>query len=145
MDDCIQLLKPLADKKNISIISDIAATTEACFDEMSMHTVCRNLIGNAIKFTNTSGEIRITAEKQDDKLAIHVIDNGVGMSPETIQKIFNQNQHLSTRGTNNETGIGLGFVVVKEFVEKNNGSIQIFSELELGTSVIVNLPTKLTT
>jgi signal transduction histidine kinase len=86
-------------------------------------TVLRNLISNSIKFTNIGGEIYINAEKQSGKVIISVRDNGIGISPENLDKLFDISQVLTTKGTLAETGTGLGLLLCREFVENHGGTI----------------------
>jgi signal transduction histidine kinase len=103
-------------------------------------TVLRNLISNAIKFTNSGGEININAENQPGKVIISVRDNGVGMSPENLAKLFDISQVLTTKGTFSETGTGLGLLICKEFVENHGGNIWAESVQGEGSIFRFSLP-----
>jgi two-component system sensor histidine kinase/response regulator len=140
INSCIQLLEANADEKSIKISNYIQEDMEAWCDEVSIHTIFRNIISNAIKFTSQNGSICITASKTDNEVKICINDNGVGMSNETIQLIFEENKHYSSSGTANEQGTGLGLMLVKDFIKKNNGKIDIVSKIGEGTSFSVILP-----
>jgi two-component system sensor histidine kinase/response regulator len=140
VSSCIQLLNANAENKNISIHFDSDENAIAWCDEVSIHTVIRNLISNAIKFTNSNGSIWVRTKRTDCKLQIEIIDSGVGMAEETIKKIFEQNEHFTSTGTNNEQGTGLGLMIVKEFVEKNNGIIKVESVIGKGSTFVIELP-----
>ena len=140
INSCIQLLEANAIEKNIRISNNIQEDIEAWCDEVSIHTIFRNIISNAIKFTAHNGHINITAVKTASEVIICISDDGVGMSPETIQLIFEENQHYSSSGTANEQGTGLGLMLVKDFIKKNNGKIDIVSKIGEGTSFSVILP-----
>jgi two-component system sensor histidine kinase/response regulator len=140
VSSCLQLLDANASSKNINIHFDSDENAVAWCDEVSIHTVIRNLISNAIKFTNSNGSIWIRTKRTDSNLRIEIIDSGVGMSDETIKKIFEQNEHYTSAGTNNEQGTGLGLMLVKEFVEKNNGKILVDSVLGHGSTFVIELP-----
>jgi two-component system sensor histidine kinase/response regulator len=140
VSSCIQLLNANAENKNISIHFDSDENAIAWCDEVSIHTVIRNLISNAIKFTNSNGTIWVRTKRSDCKLRIEIIDSGVGMAEETIKKIFEQNEHYTSTGTNNEQGTGLGLMIVKEFVEKNNGAIKVESVIGKGSTFVIELP-----
>jgi signal transduction histidine kinase len=140
INSCIQLLEANALEKNIVILNNIQEDLEAWCDEVSIHTIFRNIISNAIKFTAISGNINITASKTDSEVIICISDNGVGMSAETLQLIFEENQHYSSSGTANEQGTGLGLMLVKDFIKKNNGKIDIISKIGEGTRFSVILP-----
>ena len=140
INSCIQLLEANAVEKKIIISNYIQEDLEAWCDEVSIHTIFRNIISNAIKFTSQNGSIDITASKTNSEVKICINDNGVGMSNETIQLIFEENKHYSSSGTANEQGTGLGLMLVKDFIKKNNGKIDIVSKIGEGTSFSVILP-----
>jgi signal transduction histidine kinase len=98
------------------------------------------LLTNAIKFTNDSGEIVISAEAKDKDWVISVRDNGIGMSDEIQKKLFDKINPYSTRGTANEKGTGLGLILCKEFVEKNGGRIWVESKEGQGSTFWFTLP-----
>lgn len=137
---CIQLLEPIAKNKEITLISTVSENETAWCDEVSIQTVFRNIISNAIKFTEIKGLIQISANRQDDWLDVTITDNGVGMSDEAIKKIFEKEEHYSTSGTENEQGTGLGLIMVKDFIKKNNSKISVKSSLGTGTSITISLP-----
>ncbi|OIP81647.1 MAG: hypothetical protein AUK44_09545 [Porphyromonadaceae bacterium CG2_30_38_12] len=137
---CVQLLEANAGMKDINIHIDSDPNAVAWCDEVSMHTVIRNLITNAIKFTPNNGNIWIKAHQVDQKVILEVVDSGIGMASDTIDKIFQRNEHFTSSGTNNEQGTGLGLMIVKEFVEKNNGKLHVDSVIGKGTSFVIELP-----
>jgi len=139
---CIQLLEANALMKEINIHFDPGDETTAICDEVSMHTVFRNLITNAIKFTPNNGNIWIRTKNSSDKLYIEIIDSGIGMENETIDKIFKKNEHFTSSGTNNEQGTGLGLLIVREFIEKNNAQLRVESVIGKGSTFIIELPTR---
>ena len=133
----IQQLQTQADKKYISV-SDLISENDIIFaDEDMVATVLRNLISNAIKFTNNNGKIDITSKKQTDSnfLEISVADTGVGIPKDKIDDLFCIDKDISTKGTENETGTGLGLILCKEFVEKLGGNIWVESELGKGSNL----------
>jgi len=105
-------------------------------------TVLRNLISNAIKFTSTGKQILITADKNDTEQMITIKDEGTGISPENLLKLFRNTEHLTTFGTNGEKGSGLGLLLCKDFIEKHNGKIWAESELDKGSAFKFTLPIK---
>ncbi|OJJ16369.1 hypothetical protein BKI52_34335 [marine bacterium AO1-C] len=123
----VGLLSPVAEKKNVQIISEVPEETKAYGDEEMIKLVIRNLISNAIKFTSDAGKIQIHTKTQANELEVSIIDDGVGMSPEKTARLFNADTHFTTKGTNSEKGTGLGLLICKEFVEKNNGRIWVES------------------
>ena len=123
IDDNISLFEALAAQKSIVITKNINIPSESFADKSIISTVIRNLISNAIKFTNKGGEISIYAEKQGDKTIISVLDNGVGISQSRLDKLFCLDNCDSTYGTNKEHGTGLGLILCKELIEKHGGKI----------------------
>jgi two-component system, sensor histidine kinase and response regulator len=105
-------------------------------------TVFRNLVGNAIKFTNENGTILISATKENSFCKISVQDDGVGISEENIAKIFRIDSKHKTSGTMGEKGTGLGLILCKEFVEKHGGKIEVQSEVGKGSRFSFTLPLK---
>ena len=138
---CIQLLEANAHDKDIRLIYEDTLPGVCIYDEVSMHTVIRNIISNAIKFTPISVSITIRINQTGTELQISIQDTGIGMSDEVIKTIFERNQHFSSSGTANEQGTGLGLMLVKDFVKKNNGQIMVNSSIGQGTIFTISLPT----
>lgn len=136
----IRLLSTLAASKKINIINNVKNETLAYADLSMIDIVIRNLISNAIKFTPELGEIKIESHHNDDYVSISVIDSGIGMSSEKIEKLMKYNQINSSLGTNKEKGTGLGLILCKDFIEKNNGKLFIESEIGKGTKITFTLP-----
>ena len=103
-------------------------------------TVFRNLISNAIKFSNPEGKITISAEKMTNEFRISVSDNGIGIEKNTIEKLFRIDQNNSTKGTQNELGTGLGLILCKEFIEQHGGKIWVESEVGKGSKFSFTIP-----
>jgi two-component system sensor histidine kinase/response regulator len=111
------------------------------FADMNMvKTIMRNLISNAIKYTPEGGTITIHSKALNDFIQIVVTDNGVGISSEDMPKLFDEQQHLTTYGTNKESGSGLGLILCQSFVKSNNGRLTVESEQGKGSSFIIDLP-----
>lgn len=127
-------------EKEILLRSAVKKGTRVSADKNQIRAVFRNLIGNAIKFTGNGGTIEIYAQPKDaGHLEIEVRDSGVGMEQEKADKVFS-NQITSTKGTKGEQGVGLGLMLVKDFVEKNKGRVWVKSEKGVGTSFFFTLP-----
>jgi signal transduction histidine kinase len=105
-----------------------------------LKTILRNLISNAIKFTKTNGSINVYSFINDDIVEISVVDNGVGISKENQNKLWDLSIQYSTVGTAKERGSGLGLLLCKEFVEKHGGQISVVSEPEKGSEFKFTLP-----
>jgi signal transduction histidine kinase len=133
-------LRTAAESKQIQLGAEVDENSVIWADKNMLNSVIQNVIYNALKFTKSGGEINIKTLQKEDKMQICVIDNGVGMTEKTKQKLFRIDEHVTHRGTNNEQGTGLGLLLCKEFIEKNNGKIWIESEEGKGTSVCFLLP-----
>jgi len=140
INDNIELLKTSAEKKQISIEHNIHKDINVLADEDMLNTIIRNLITNAIKFTNKGGLITVNAVHTYDLVEITIADNGVGMNESVRNNLFKLDSAHSTSGTGNETGTGLGLMLCKEFIEKNGGTIRVESEENMGSKFIFTLP-----
>jgi signal transduction histidine kinase len=137
----LQLLKPTADQKKITLNSTLDSQLVAKADEYMTYTVIRNLTNNALKFTPNGGQVTIIGREIDaDYLEVAVIDTGVGIKPENIGKLFQIQSHFTTIGTAQEKGTGLGLIMCREMIEMNGGKIWVESELGQGTTVKFTLP-----
>ncbi len=130
----------IARKKFIDISFNIQKNFHVWCDKNMIDTILRNLITNAIKFTQTGGKIRIIAVKIENFIIVTVKDNGIGIKPDTLKKLFDITQKVSTEGTNKETGTGLGLLLCKEFIEKHNCKIWVESEEGKGSDFMFTLP-----
>jgi signal transduction histidine kinase len=143
---CQQVVEGLwsnAVSKNIKIsIQQIDENLMVFVDEHMLKTILRNLISNAIKFTQRNGEINIRIDCDQAFTVITVTDNGVGIARDQINKLWDMTQHYTTEGTASEKGTGLGLLLCKEFVEKHGGRIWVDSELGKGSSFRFVLPRK---
>jgi signal transduction histidine kinase len=135
-----QLLQNQAQTKNISIINENAQALQVDVHKHSVNTVIRNLISNAIKFTPEGGKIVLAAKATSEELQISVSDNGVGMTKEVMTKLFRIDTKITTKGTADEKGTGLGLILCKDFIEKNGGKIWVESEQGKGSTFHFTLP-----
>ncbi|PLX22118.1 MAG: hybrid sensor histidine kinase/response regulator [Salinivirgaceae bacterium] len=126
-------------QKNIIIKEELEYEDTIIADFNMIKTVIRNLIGNAIKFTESGGSITISSSIDDEVVQLNVTDTGVGISKNKIDQLFNIENKISTPGTNNEKGTGLGLILCKEFIEQHNGKIWVESELNKGSKFSFNL------
>lgn len=139
-ESVIRNLHPTATIKNISVSCNGNSDIEVFADTNMLTTVLRNLITNSIKFTMPGGSVLISANSTEENTEITVSDTGIGMDKNTINMLFKIESNLSTYGTANERGSGLGLVICKEFVEKHGGKIAVTSEPEKGSSFCFTLP-----
>ena len=125
--------------KKIVFNNNIDESIFAFADMNTVKIVFRNLVSNAIKFTPDKGTITINAVEKEDMVEIAVVDSGVGIPEENLDKLFDSKKHLTTYGTNRESGSGLGLVLCKNFVEKNEGELWVKSEVGKGTTFFFTL------
>jgi len=138
--EVIGLLRDIADKKKIEI--DIKCD-DRCYvfaDPNTISTVLRNLISNAIKFSNVNSVIKVIIKNEKDFVKTEVIDEGIGMLPEDINKLFRIDINYTTLGTEKEKGTGLGLILSNEMIEKNGGHIHVKSALGKGSTFTFTLP-----
>jgi signal transduction histidine kinase len=136
----LEILNPSAVAKNITINYYVADRIKVFADIEMIKTVLRNLVSNALKFTNNGGTINVSSEENSENVTISVSDNGVGIKAENITKLFNISEVITTKGTAEETGTGLGLLLCKEFVEKHGGKIWVESEVGKGSEFKFTLP-----
>ncbi len=129
------------DEKNITIMDNVEEIY-AYADDDCVKTILRNLINNAIKFTNRGGKIILLAKSIDNFVEFSVEDNGVGMREKTLNNLFFITEKNSLAGTEEETGTGLGLILCKELVEKNDGKLKVESEFGKGSKFTFTLPSK---
>jgi signal transduction histidine kinase len=129
-----------ANTKSITLKNTIPNDIVVYADYEMLSAVLRNLVSNAIKFTQENGSVELKAHRNDNNIIIKIIDNGVGISPENLKKLFKLEESFSTQGTDQESGTGLGLIVCKEFIEKNGGKISVESEVNEGTTFTISLP-----
>lgn len=138
--DELNLQVDLAARKGISIEFNSDCDVNVKADKNMLLTILRNIVSNAIKFSKKDGKITIKLDSNDKFGIVTVSDTGVGISAENLQKIFKVNGNYKTHGTDNEEGTGLGLILCKEFILKNNGDITLVSDLNKGTTVTFQLP-----
>jgi signal transduction histidine kinase len=138
--DTINEIKVQAERKHIMLINSTTTDDTVWADKLMLQTIIRNIVSNAIKFTNEGGLIVIGSSQTADNTEITIEDNGVGMTPETIQKIVGSTELNSTKGTSGETGTGMGLIISKEFIQRHKGTLNIESTVGKGSTFIITLP-----
>lgn len=134
-------LNQSAAKKNIGIVCNIQLDIQVMADYNMLKTILRNLISNAIKFTQQNGRIVISVEYDNSEwLILTVEDNGIGIEEPNLEKLFNINQNFTTIGTEGESGTGLGLLLCKEFADKHHGRIWGESEYGKGARFRFTMP-----
>jgi signal transduction histidine kinase len=136
----IENIRTLAGQKQITINHSLDSELNVTADLQMVKTILRNLISNAIKYSNTNGEITINAIEDNQYVEVAIKDNGIGITSEIQKKLFKIDSLHSTPGTNNERGTGLGLLLCKEFVELHGGIITVKSETGKGSKFTFTLP-----
>ena len=136
----LELYKETANSKNINLTSNISNSIFLYADLYMIETVLRNLVSNGIKFTHPGGNISISAAVKSDLVEVTVEDNGIGITPDNQKKLFSIDKQYRVDGTDDEKGTGLGLILCKDFVEKNNGTISVKSELKEGSKFTFTVP-----
>jgi signal transduction histidine kinase/ligand-binding sensor domain-containing protein len=129
-----------ADKKRIPLSVQCDEDIIVHGDENMIYVTLRNLVSNALKFTSEGNPVSITCIPKDDYVEINIIDKGIGMSEEYLQRIISQDQPMLKKGTSNEKGTGLGLLLCKKFIDVNKGELIIKSKENVGTTFTVILP-----
>jgi signal transduction histidine kinase len=130
----IQLMESVLSMKNIETENNISPKAEILIDKNHLEIIIRNLLQNAVKFTENNGKIMIGLIENNNISKLQITDNGVGIAKEKLTDLFQLSKSTSSLGTNNEQGTGLGLTLVKELVELNNGKIGVTSEIGVGTT-----------
>ena len=142
--ETIGLLNQFIENKSIELTNNISETITVEADINMLATIIRNLLTNAVKFTEYGGMVsldaKIIAKNNTEFVKIAVKDNGVGMTSETIEKLFKISENVSTKGTDKETGTGLGLVICKDFVEKHGGELWVESQIGNGSVFYFTVP-----
>lgn len=138
----IEIFSMVAELKEITIRLDSAPALDIHADVDMIKTVIRNLLSNALKFSNKGGEITVSIAEREDDILISVKDNGCGISKEDQSKLLHADTHFSTFGTENEEGSGLGLLLCQDFILKNGGTLWLESEKGIGSTFSFNIPKK---
>lgn len=138
--DNINLFSGNAREKEITLVDAVDPDLVVFADQNMTNTVIRNLLSNALKYSDAGGRIEITGEVKNKMVFITVSDSGVGMTPEQMNQLWNVNTIHTTYGTRDEKGSGLGLLLCKEFIEKQGGTIRVDSEKNKGSQFSFSLP-----
>ncbi len=136
----IETHSPSAGMKNILIKNNVSGELNVTVDKFTISVVLNNLISNAIKFTDIGGQISINAKQIGNHVELGIEDTGVGIDAGNIKNLFKLSKNRSKRGTVNESGSGLGLILVKDFIKKNGGEIWVKSKLGVGSVFSFSIP-----
>lgn len=134
------LFNEIAINKSITLINNIISDVYVDCDLEMTKTILRNLVSNALKFTDREGIVSISCVENEIEIEVHISDNGVGIDPQNIKYLFAIDKNISTPGTLNEKGTGLGLLFCKELVEKQGGRIWAESETGKGSVFTFTIP-----
>ena len=137
----ILLSQEQAKQKKINVEAQFPENIQVYGDKNMIDTAIRNLLNNALKFTNSGGSVLVKAEEHETKAEVHFADTGIGLSREQFDKIFGSGIS-SSKGTTGETGTGLGLLLCKEFISKNNGKIWATANQPQGAVFHFSIPKK---
>ena len=140
VDMNVHLFESNASSKNITIINDIDDSIYIETDLQMINTIIRNILSNAIKFSDLFGKVLFSAEKQNGVVTLIIEDNGIGMSEDEIDKLFSIDTQTLKSGTAGESGTGLGLILTKELLDKLGYNINVISEVDKGSSFIIEIP-----
>ncbi|MGN6178318.1 MAG: tetratricopeptide repeat-containing sensor histidine kinase [Mucilaginibacter sp.] len=127
-------------QKSISFTNEIGEGQIVNADENHVKVILRNLISNAIKFTEPGGHINLYTREKGDRLVVCVKDTGRGLTADEIDRLFYLTTHFSAYGTKGEKGTGLGLILCRELVELNGGKLTVTSKPGEGSKFCVDLP-----
>ena len=139
--ECISIIKPLADKRSIHINNNINNLDYCVFvDQMRFKQVLLNILSNAVKYNNLSGKIIIECTENDkNMLCLSISDTGDGLTTNQLENLFKPFERAGAQQTIIE-GTGLGLVISKDLIELMNGTISVESEINKGTTFLINIP-----
>jgi two-component system sensor histidine kinase/response regulator len=140
VDEIYNLINDLAIQKSITVKKEISQSLIVFADKAMISTVLRNLVSNAIKYTHPGGKVTIKVEKDQHELMVSIIDDGIGLSNEAIENLFSIESNISTLGTQQERGTGLGLLLCKEFIQKHQGKIWVESIQGMGSKFNFTIP-----
>lgn len=129
-----------AQQKKITLRTDLEKVPDCMFDAERFRQVVDNLLTNAIKFSPSETKIHLTCREMGNTIEIAVIDQGPGIPPEEVDKLFGAFQTLSTRPTGGEKSTGLGLSIAKQIVDSHGGDIEVESKVGVGTTFAVRIP-----
>lgn len=139
-EENVSLAKHTAQQKGVEIINDINRSITVVADMNMLNTILRNLIFNSVKFTSRNGYVRLFAEDRKNDVKVYIKDNGMGMTKEEKERILYSEDTFSKEGTNKEKGAGLGLILVKSFLKKHQGELDIDTTINKGTTFSFTIP-----
>ena len=140
-EECSKILKESIVKKEITLINEIPPHLKVWAEENMLNSILQNLMSNAIKFTPKGGNIIVSAKSRSDQMIdISIRDSGIGMSKQLIDNLFKIDAPSGRKGTDGELSTGLGLIICKDFIGKNGGKIEVFSDVGIGSVFRFTIP-----
>ena len=139
-DGVVEVMNSVAEVKHIKLIRTDHESFFVYVDIEMIKSILRNLISNAVKFSNPDSEIKVGIKAEDGKVTVSVTDSGKGIKKEDQHKLLKDSTHFTTYGTNSEEGSGLGLLLCRDFARKNGGELWFESEENLGSVFSFSLP-----
>ena len=139
-DGVVEVTNSVAEVKHIKLIRTDHESFFVYVDIEMIKSILRNLISNAVKFSNPDSEIKVGIKAEDGKVIVSVTDSGKGIKKEDQHKLLKDSTHFTTYGTNSEEGSGLGLLLCRDFARKNGGELWFESEENLGSVFSFSLP-----
>ncbi len=140
VEENMKMIETKAEMKHIFLKNEVSEDCIAYADQSMIDTVVRNLLSNALKFTDRGGEIVISSTIREQEIELSISDTGCGIDRDAAELLFRIDVNYTTKGTAGETGTGLGLILCQELVKKNAGQIWVESEVGKGTSFLLTLP-----
>jgi len=141
IDENIVLLKPTADQKQLKIVFETSETKLVWADKNMINLVIRNLLSNALKFSNENNKIIVSLRNEGSMVFVSVKDNGVGIPESDLPTLFTPQEGKSKYGTSNEKGVGFGLILCHDFIKSNGGEISVTSKPDSGSEFTFSIPT----
>jgi signal transduction histidine kinase len=136
----IHTIEPLAIQRNVKVNYDADEDLMITADAEEIEIILNNLLSNAVKYNKENGEIHFNIKKKEGKVIIKVEDTGIGISEDNISKLFQEFTRIKTEKTRDISGSGLGLSILKKMIDLNNGTVEVQSTLDIGTTFVVTLP-----
>jgi PAS domain S-box-containing protein len=141
IEEGVTAILPLANTRGVMLEpATIVAVPNVRADRVRLRQILYNLISNAVKFTDRGGTVRIRARRDDDRVSIAVIDTGIGIATRDLSRLYRSFEQLTLPSGDRPGGTGLGLALTKRLVEMHGGTIDVESELGVGTTFTVRIP-----
>ncbi|WP_457205333.1 ATP-binding protein [Nocardioides sp. P5_C9_2] len=138
--DSVEAARPVANASKVALVADLPETRVAMCDPQRLRQVVDNLVSNGIKYTDAGGEVRIELPLVEDRLEVQVSDNGIGVGPEDLERLFSRFYRADSERVRLTPGTGLGLNIVRSIVEGCGGGVRVDSEVGVGSTFTAWIP-----